>query len=116
MTAAEGEKAKNDARPHAACPRARTSTPSGPVWRPDEVGGTVPVACRDREKALPDAWRCAGFRWTERAAQRQLQARPLYRRGDRLSQMAKASNTRGKGVDQEAASALRASGEPWRVR
>src|SRR5258705_12110053 len=72
---AEGEKAKNDARPHAACPRARTSTPSGPVWRPDEVGGTVPVACRDREKALPDAWRCAEFRWTERAAQRQLQAR-----------------------------------------
>ena len=72
------------------------------VWRQDTVGKAMPVACRDREKALPDArWR-AGIRGTQGGAQRQLQAWPLHRRGDRLSSVAERDNSRGEGVDQDA--------------
>jgi hypothetical protein len=107
-TAAKGKKAKNDARPHAACPRARTSTRRGSVWRQDEDGGTMPVACRDREKAMPDArWRGRVW-WTKGDAQRQLQARPLHGRSDCLSQVVEAASAPGEGVDQDTASPLTA--------
>jgi hypothetical protein len=44
----------------------------------------MPVACRDREKALPDArWR-AGLRRAQGGTQRQLQAWSLHRRGQML--------------------------------
>ena len=57
------------------------------------------VAGRDRAKALPNAWWRSRIWRTQRAAQWQLQAWSLHRRGDRLSQVAEASNTRGEGVD-----------------
>ena len=39
-------------------PRATTPATSNSVWRQDTVGKAMPVACRDWEKALPDArWR-----------------------------------------------------------
>ena len=66
------------------------------------VGKTVPVTCRDWEKALPDArWR-ARIRGTQRGAQRQLQAWPLHRRDDRLSSVAERDDLRSEGVDQDA--------------
>jgi hypothetical protein len=78
-----GRRAENDGRPHAPGPRATTSATSTSVWRQDTVGKAMPVACRDREKALPDArWR-AWIRGTPGGAQRQLQAWPLHRRDDR---------------------------------
>jgi hypothetical protein len=42
------------ARPHA--PAHRTTGPRGSVWRQDTLGNAMPVARRDREKTLPDAW------------------------------------------------------------
>jgi hypothetical protein len=96
---AEGERAKNDQRPHAPGPRARASKQSGSMWGQDEVWKTMPIACRDWEKAMPDARWSAGVWWTKGGAQRQLQAWPLHRRDGRLSQVAEASNTRGEGVD-----------------
>jgi hypothetical protein len=52
------------------------------------VGKAMPVACRDWEKALPDArWR-PGLRRTQGGAQRQLQAWPLHRRDDCNSSVA----------------------------
>ena len=49
------------------------------------------VACRRRERALPDArWR-AGIRGPKGLRNVQLQARPLYRRGDRDSRREGAS-------------------------
>ena len=53
----------------------------------------MPVACRDRKKALPNArWR-AGIRGPKGGTQRQLQARPLHRRGDRLPCVAEEDNS-----------------------
>jgi hypothetical protein len=73
----------------------------------------VPVACRDREKALPDArWR-EGIGGAKGGAQWQLQAWPLHRRDDRLSSVAKGADSRGESIDQETASALR-TGRPKR--
>jgi hypothetical protein len=79
----------------------------GAVWRQDTVGNPMPVACHDREKAMPDARWCARIRGTQGAAQRQLQAWPLHRRDDRLSSVAKGADSRSEGIDQETASALR---------
>jgi hypothetical protein len=57
-TTADREKTRNDGRPHAPGPRATKPATSSSVWRQDTVGKAMPVACRDWEKALPDArWR-----------------------------------------------------------
>jgi hypothetical protein len=72
------------------------------MWRQDTVGKGMPVACRDWEKALPDArWR-AGIGGTQGGAQRQLQAWTLHRRGDGLSSVAEGDDPRSEGVDQDA--------------
>jgi hypothetical protein len=62
----------------------------------------MPVARRDREKALPDArWR-TGIRRTQGGAQRQLQAWPLHRRENGDSSVAEGEDPRSEGVDQDA--------------
>ena len=67
-------RSKNDGRPLAPGPRATAAATSTSVWGQDTVGNAMPVACRDREKALPDArWR-ARIRRAQGGAQRQLQA------------------------------------------
>jgi hypothetical protein len=38
------------------------TAPGGSLWRQDTVGGAMPVARRDWENALPDAWWGQGFR------------------------------------------------------
>jgi len=69
------------------------------MWREDPVGTALPVACRNWEKALPDArWR-AGIRRAQAGAQRQLQARPVYQRGDGHSAVGQGKNSRGTGID-----------------
>jgi hypothetical protein len=74
-----GRRARNDGRPHAPDQRAATAATSISMWRQNPVGTALPVACRSWEKALSDArWR-AGIRRAKGRAQRQLQARPLYR-------------------------------------
>jgi hypothetical protein len=81
------------------------TSPKVRVWRVARrnlTGKAMPVACRDWEKALPDArWR-ARIRGTQGGAQRQLQARPLHRRGDCDSSMAQGEDPRSKGIDQDA--------------
>jgi hypothetical protein len=74
---------------------------SHPIGRevPLTVGSAMPVACRDREKALPDARWCARIRRAQGGAQRQLQAWPLHRRHDRNSPVAEGEDSRGKGID-----------------
>jgi hypothetical protein len=73
----------------------------------------MPVARRGGKTALPDAWRRSRIWRTQGAAQRQLQAWPLHRRGDRRSEMAEAAHTRREGADQETPSTLRlARGSP----
>jgi hypothetical protein len=95
----QGQGAENDARPRAPSPRARTTAPGRSVWRQNTLGSALPVARRDRKTALPDArWRTRIWR-TQGPAQRQLQAWPVHRRGDRLSQVAEAANTRREGAD-----------------
>ena len=65
-------------------------------------GKPMPVACGDREKALPDArWR-EGLRRTQGGAQRQLQAWPLHRRDNRDSSVAEGEDPPSEGVDQDA--------------
>ena len=39
----------------------RTTAPGGSLWRHDTLGNALPVAGRDREKALPDAWGRTGI-------------------------------------------------------
>jgi hypothetical protein len=82
-----------------AASRARTTAPSGSVWRQDTLGNALPVAHRHRETALPDAWWRAGIWRTQGLAQRQLQAWPLHRRGDCLPHVAEGANSRGQGAD-----------------
>jgi hypothetical protein len=65
----------------------------------DTLWKAVPIPGHDRQKPLPDARGRAWLWWTEWGAQRQLQAWPLHRRGDRHPQVAEASNTCGNGVD-----------------
>src|SRR5919198_213597 len=43
----QGQRAKNDARPHAPSPRTRTTAPGGSLWRQDTLGDAMPVARRD---------------------------------------------------------------------
>jgi hypothetical protein len=65
-------------------PRCGAKTRSGQRCRSPAVVG---------EEALPDArWR-AGIKRTKRGSQRQLQARPLYRRGNRVSAVAQGENS-----------------------
>jgi hypothetical protein len=45
------------------------------VWREDTLGNAMPVACRDREKALPDAW------WRTRIWRTQGATQGNYRHG-----------------------------------
>jgi hypothetical protein len=85
---------------------ARTA-PGGSLWRQNTLGKAVPVTRGDRETPLPDAWWRTRVWRTQGAAQRQLQAWPVHRRGDRLSDVDKAANPRREGADQETASALR---------
>jgi hypothetical protein len=44
--------------------RRENGTQGGAVWGQDEVGKTMPVACRDREEAMPDTWWRARVWWT----------------------------------------------------
>jgi hypothetical protein len=98
-------RAKNDGRPHAPRPGVTTPVTSSSVWRQDTVGKAMPVACRDREKALPDArWR-AGLRRTQGAAQRQLQAWPLHRRDGQNVTLVRQPATRPQAADSAASRA-----------
>ena len=97
-----GERARNDGRPQAPGPGTAAVSRRRSVRSQNPVGKTVPVACRDREKALPDArWR-ARIWGTQGGAQRQLQAWPLHRRDDGLSSVAEGDDPRSEGVDQDA--------------
>jgi hypothetical protein len=73
--------------------------PSGSLWRQDTLGNAMPVAGRDRENALPDAWWRSRIGRTQGAAQWQLQAWSVQRRGDRISEVGGAIHTRREGAD-----------------
>jgi hypothetical protein len=87
---------KDDPMHRAQCPNicARRS-----LCREDELGKAMPIACGDRQWALPDARCRPGLRRARGAAQRQLQAWPLHRRGDCLPQVAEAPHSRSQGAD-----------------
>src|SRR5207244_4939188 len=94
-----GGRARNERRPPAPGPRARTTAPGASVWRQDPLRNAMPVARRDREKALPDAWWRSRIWRTQGATQRQLQAWPVHRRGDRLSEVGEAVHTQRESTD-----------------
>jgi hypothetical protein len=48
-----------------------------PLRRPDSLGQALPVTIGPREETLPHAWRCTGFRRSQRQQER-AQAWSLY--------------------------------------
>jgi hypothetical protein len=60
----------------------------------------MPIARRNRETALPDAWWRTRIWRTQGRTQRQLQAWPVHRQGNRLAQVGEAAHMRREGADQ----------------